>query len=189
MPTKTSYTDHANAGRILQDSWELFQQKGYRGVSVDEICRRCELTKPTLYYYFQSKENLFVEVLLHRLHGFRQAIEQPGPIEARLERLAATMLDSFRSDYSLLVRDLEHIEAPENRQRVRKAFAAEISDPIAAVMREGIGSGQLVGDDPRFLAQVFMGMVQSFIARGSEFGLSNAGLARQVTAFFLKGAR
>ncbi|MBV5350315.1 helix-turn-helix transcriptional regulator, partial [bacterium] len=53
-------TENVNAERILQDGWELFQQKGYRGVSVDEICLRCGITKPTLYYYFKDKENLFV---------------------------------------------------------------------------------------------------------------------------------
>jgi TetR/AcrR family transcriptional regulator len=72
------YVDHPNAERILQDGWELFQQKGYRGVSVDELCERCQITKPTLYYYFKDKEDLFIEVLLHRLHGFREVIENSG---------------------------------------------------------------------------------------------------------------
>jgi hypothetical protein len=39
------YADHPNAERILQEGWELFQQKGYRGVSVDELCQRCQITK------------------------------------------------------------------------------------------------------------------------------------------------
>ena len=90
------YAEHSNAERILQDGWELFQQKGYLGVSVDEICQRCGLTKPTLYYYFKNKENLFVEVLLRRLQGFREVIEQPGPLQERLERIAIVILDSFR---------------------------------------------------------------------------------------------
>jgi AcrR family transcriptional regulator len=29
---------NTNAEKILDVSWQLFQQKGYRGVSVDEIC-------------------------------------------------------------------------------------------------------------------------------------------------------
>ncbi len=47
-----------NKELILQEGWRLFQQKGYRGVSTDELCERCSITKPTLYYYFQDKENL-----------------------------------------------------------------------------------------------------------------------------------
>ncbi len=41
--------DHENAERILDEGWRLFQQKGYRGVTVDELCLRCGITKPTLY--------------------------------------------------------------------------------------------------------------------------------------------
>ena len=53
MGNKTKL-EHENAGRILAIAWELFQQKGYRGATVDEICERCHLTKPTLYYYFND---------------------------------------------------------------------------------------------------------------------------------------
>ena len=65
--------EHENAERIMEESWKLFQQKGYRGVSVDELCLRCRLSKPTLYYYFQDKENLFVQVLQYKLQGFRNS--------------------------------------------------------------------------------------------------------------------
>ena len=181
------YAEHANAERILRDGWELFQQKGYMGVSVEELCQRCEITKPTLYYYFQSKENLFVEVLIHRLQGFHEVIEQAGELRERLERIAATMFDGFQKEYSYLVRDLEHIKLPQNCQRVEKAFAAEIFIPLTNLMDEAIRNGQLQGE-ARFLTQVFGGLVDSFIARADEFNLNNEELAKQLVAFFLRGA-
>ena len=70
--------DHENAERILEEGWRLFQQKGYRGVTLDELCAGCHLSKPTLYYYFQDKENLFVHVLQYKLQEFRKAVEQSG---------------------------------------------------------------------------------------------------------------
>jgi AcrR family transcriptional regulator len=182
------YSEHANAERILQDGWELFQQKGYLGVSVDEICQSCGISKPTLYYYFKNKENLFVEVLLRRLKGFREVIEQDGLLEAKLERVATVMFDSFKKDYSYLVRDLEHIHLPENGQRVREAFAAELFFPMIALMQSGLEAGLLSGD-AKFLAQLFMGLVESYIARAGEYGLDNQTLAKRLVAFFLKGAR
>lgn len=179
--------ENTNAERILRDGWELFQQKGYLGVSVDEICQRCGITKPTLYYYYQSKENLFVEVLLHRLRGFGEVIEEPGSFEDRLERVATVMLDSFKTDYSYLVRDLEHIKLPQNVVRVREAFSSEIFRPITALMQEAVTGGRLKGE-ARFLAHLFMGLVESFIARAAEYGVDNAQLARLLVAFFLRGA-
>jgi TetR/AcrR family transcriptional regulator len=183
-----NYAEHANAERILQDGWELFQQKGYLGVSMDELCQRCGITKPTLYYYFKNKENLFVEVLLRRLKGFREVIEQGGSLDEKLEHVAAVMFDSFKTDYSYLVRDLEHIRLPENARRVREAFSAELFLPITALMQSAVDDGQLSGD-AKFLAHLFMGVIESYIARAGEYGLDNQILAKKLVAFFLKGAR
>jgi AcrR family transcriptional regulator len=183
-----NYAEHANAERILQDGWELFQQKGYLGVSMDELCLRCGITKPTLYYYFKNKENLFVEVLLHRLKGFHEVIEKGGALDKRLERVVAVMFDSFKTDYSYLVRDLEHIKLTENARRVREAFSAELFLPITALMQSAVDEGQLTGN-AKFLAHLFMGIIESYIARAGEYGLDNQVLAKKLVDFFLKGAR
>jgi AcrR family transcriptional regulator len=181
------YSEHANAEHLLLEGWELFQQKGYLGASMDELCQRCGITKPTLYYYFKNKENLFVEVLLQRLKGFREVIAQGGLLEVRLVRIAMVMLDSFKTDYSFLVRDLEHIKLPGNAKRIREAFAAEIYLPITALMQSAVDGGQLSGE-ARFLAHLFMGLIESYIARAQEYGLDNQALAQKLVAFFLKGA-
>jgi TetR/AcrR family transcriptional regulator len=184
-----NYTEHPNAERILEDGWELFQRKGYLGVSVDEICQRCAITKPTLYYYFKNKENLFVEVLLRRLRGFGEVVEQPGSLQERLERIAAAILESFKTDYAYLVRDLEHIHQPENAYRVRAAFSAELFLPIITLMQVAVETGQISGE-PRFLAQLYMSTVQGFIARDTdELGLDNHQLAEKLVKFFLQGAQ
>jgi AcrR family transcriptional regulator len=177
-----------NSERILQDGWELFQQKGYRGVSVDEICQRCGITKPTLYYYFKDKENLFVEVLLHRLHGFHAIIEQDGLLPQRLEQIAIATFDNFKTDYSHLVHDLEHIKQQENAARVHQAFEDELFSPITAVMQSAVNQGEITGD-AKFLAHLFMGIIENYIAHADKFDSDNKSLAEKLVAFFLKGAR
>jgi len=47
---------------ILNRALELFSAKGYEGVSVNELTEAAGITKPTLYYYFGSKEGLFEAV-------------------------------------------------------------------------------------------------------------------------------
>ena len=44
---------------IITKALELFSLKGYEGVSVSELTEAAGITKPTLYYYFKSKEGLF----------------------------------------------------------------------------------------------------------------------------------
>jgi AcrR family transcriptional regulator len=188
MPQAALSPEHENAKRILQEGWILFQQKGYRGATLDELCARCGITKPTLYYYFHDKETLFVQVLSHQLHGFHVTIEQPGPLAVRLERITVAILDSFQTEYTTLLRDREHIHASENQLAVREAFRAELFDPLAELMRAGIASGELHPERPHTLVLIFLGMVNSFIHRAEELNLDNQALAGLLIGYFLNGA-
>ena len=48
---------------LLLSGISLFAEKGYAGTSVREIVSLAGVTKPVLYYYFQSKEGLFQAIL------------------------------------------------------------------------------------------------------------------------------
>lgn len=184
----TVLLEHENARRILDEAWRLFQHKGYRGVTVDDLCQRCGVSKPTLYYYYGDKENLFVQVLRHRLHGFREVIEQPGTLAERLARVVVAILESFETDYTALLRDRKHMKRPENLDAVRSAFRGELFGPLAALMQEGIARGELRADDPATLTRFFLGAINNFIGRGAELGLTEAALAQKLTDYFLQGA-
>ncbi|HBD95821.1 MAG: hypothetical protein A2015_01865 [Spirochaetes bacterium GWF1_31_7] len=47
-----------NKELILQKAIELFSQKGYNGTGIQEIADASGVGKPTLYYYYKSKEGL-----------------------------------------------------------------------------------------------------------------------------------
>jgi AcrR family transcriptional regulator len=49
--------------RLLETAIGMFAQKGYAGASVREIAEQAGVSKPVLYYYFKSKEGLFLAIL------------------------------------------------------------------------------------------------------------------------------
>jgi len=51
-------TNDNSRDHILNTAIRLFSQKGYEGVGVQEICDNAGITKPTLYYFFKSKQGL-----------------------------------------------------------------------------------------------------------------------------------
>ena len=55
--------------RILDAAYRLFRRQGYSRVSMDEIAAATHVTKRTLYYHFESKDQLLAQVLeaQHRL--------------------------------------------------------------------------------------------------------------------------
>jgi AcrR family transcriptional regulator len=49
--------------RLLETAAYLFAEKGYASTSVREIVAQAGVSKPVLYYYFQSKEGLYYAIL------------------------------------------------------------------------------------------------------------------------------
>jgi AcrR family transcriptional regulator len=72
--------------RLLGAALELFTLRGYAATSVREICLAAGVTRPVLYYYFKSKEGLYLqlmddsqsrfEAMLGDLDGFNGNVRQ-----------------------------------------------------------------------------------------------------------------
>lgn len=60
--------------RILAEATRLFGMRGYGSASVREVCHAAGVTKPTLYYWFQSKEALFVEAVQAQVSRMTEAV-------------------------------------------------------------------------------------------------------------------
>jgi AcrR family transcriptional regulator len=89
---------------ILAKALELFSAKGYEGVSVSELTEAASITKPTLYYYFGSKEGLFEAVLqsyYSLLDGIitEKAVYNPKP-ESYFEDIHLTLTELTKAYFS-----------------------------------------------------------------------------------------
>ena len=54
----------AGRRRILVAALSVFAAEGYSGTSMDAIAAKASVSKPTLYQYFGTKEQLFTEIML-----------------------------------------------------------------------------------------------------------------------------
>lgn len=62
-----------NSERILEASCIEFAEKGYAATKIIDIAKKADLPKPNIYYYFQSKENLYRCVLESIIEPLLQA--------------------------------------------------------------------------------------------------------------------
>ncbi|MCW4627677.1 MULTISPECIES: TetR/AcrR family transcriptional regulator [Marinomonas] len=76
--------------KILDAAEVEFGLKGYNGASLQHIAERAGLPKPNIIYYFQSKANLYKQVLDQTLMGWNDLFDK-----ATLEDDPAVVLDSF----------------------------------------------------------------------------------------------
>jgi AcrR family transcriptional regulator len=56
--------------QIIEAAEQLFHRFGYGKTSLDDIAREAGLGKGTIYYYFESKEEIFFEVAQHHSDEF-----------------------------------------------------------------------------------------------------------------------
>src|SRR6476646_8323929 len=82
---------------ILNSAISVFARKGYAGTGVQEILAPIELSKPTLYYYFESKAGLFKAILDHAYdESFRlieEAVTRGATCEDKLVRVAKAVFE------------------------------------------------------------------------------------------------
>lgn len=84
--------------RLLGAALELFTRRGYAASTVREICQSAGVTKPVLYYYFKSKEGLYLEIMNGIGRLFDQRVEELGSVSGSVrERLIHFFCGMFDS--------------------------------------------------------------------------------------------
>jgi TetR/AcrR family transcriptional regulator len=66
-PPKRTRRKDARPGELLGAALDLFVEKGYAGTRVEDVARRAQVSKGTLFLYFASKEELFKAVVRHHI--------------------------------------------------------------------------------------------------------------------------
>jgi AcrR family transcriptional regulator len=74
---------------VLSISTEIFSRQGFRATSMNEIAAAVGLSKPTLYHYFRSKEELLVRI-------YTEVLDESVEEARRIVASAPTPLDGIR---------------------------------------------------------------------------------------------
>jgi AcrR family transcriptional regulator len=90
---------------ILKAARRLFFEKGFKTVTVESIARKAELSKGSIYLYFNSKEEIYTQILLtdiERFHEhFTDLLKNPTSASDALIRFAKIYVDLFLNDREL----------------------------------------------------------------------------------------
>src|SRR5205085_944906 len=77
---------------VIRAAAREFNRKGYHNTSLDDIATALEVTKPTVYYYVTSKEQLLFECFVAGVAQIRAAFRSARQLEAPArERLSAVL--------------------------------------------------------------------------------------------------
>ena len=72
--TSAKSPDIGARDRLLAAAAEFFSRKGYSATTTREIVASAGVTKPVLYYYFQNKEGIYLELMRRAMAGFEEVV-------------------------------------------------------------------------------------------------------------------
>jgi AcrR family transcriptional regulator len=166
VETGTSPTaeDFSGRGRILREARALFTAQGFAAVSMQQIADAAAVNKATLYHHFRDKEDLFVSVMLDEFGraaaGVNAGIAAGGSLREQLQRVAAHILATRRSDFGRLAADL-HAHVSEEKRTTLMGRCPPPWEAIEDAIQHGINAGDVRDVDAALVARMFFAMVGS----------------------------
>jgi AcrR family transcriptional regulator len=180
--------------QIIAAATRLFAEQGYHGTTVAHVCDELGVGKGVFYWYFESKEALFAELLqkslLHLRRAQHMAIEGIADPRIRIERGIEASIEFFRVNPGFLgfIRTAARYEEFASFvHRGQEIIAADTAHHI----KEGMAAGSIRHGDPELMAHGILGAIFHFVEVyfGTDPGssLDRPELAHEATAFCMRG--
>lgn len=149
---------------IIRAAGEAFRRKGFHGTSLDEVAAALNVTKPTLYYYVHSKQDLLYRCHDHALDLGLQALEYSrGGVTGleKLQRMVTRYIELITDDFAAysLLSDLNDM-LPQHKSAIRKR-RREFDAVFRGFVTAGIADGSIRPCDPMMTVAWFMGAVNA----------------------------
>lgn len=133
---------------ILEVATAEFAAKGLAGARIDEIAARTATSKRMIYYYFGSKEGLYIAVLEHAYRRIR-SIESDLHLEELSPEQALRTLVGFTYDYQLGNPDFVRLVMNENMHRgeflAQSRTIQDLNTPAISALRSTYERGVAAG--------------------------------------------
>ncbi len=148
--------------KILNAAVRGFASGGYHGTSIRDISKMCGLHQPTIYHFFQNKDNLFWTALrmvhLKTRREVRKRIDRTGDLKQELLSVFRALVEMHRENPEppYLMFRLVHTAPPDIRDSYDSRHRGEFQDLVGSAFRRHGG-----GDDHRL--RLIMHLFQSLL--------------------------
>jgi len=150
--------------RILEAADSLIHELGFPSLRIEQIVERAGLSIGTFYLYFESKDDMFINLVLENtgvLQGrIEAALQTAGTVRQRLDRVLDTYLDFVKEHERgfLYYQNAGHVDTTVGPLSLWACNqCASVLQPL---LEEGIANGEIIKSDPTLLAQAMAGLTQ-----------------------------
>ncbi|OGA38261.1 MAG: hypothetical protein A3G28_04840 [Betaproteobacteria bacterium RIFCSPLOWO2_12_FULL_68_19] len=187
-------TPAPNRERVLRAATSAFLARGY-GSSVEEIARRAGVAKQTVYHHFPSKDLLFKDVARELARRVLIELEDaPRDLRGALVAFGEAYRDRALGTQGIATFRTLVPEIPRFRALARAMYAAsagEMARRLAQAIGRAMEEGRLRREDPRFAAELLLGMLVGHDRIKRLFGVplaeeSESGRTARIVDCFLR---
>ncbi len=164
---------------ILDAALEEFAARGFAATRLDDVARRAEVAKGTIYLYFRDKESLFQELVRTMLSPLIGAIQAAAMRELPVRALVELILDTFVNEiYGTRRKDVIRLIITEGSRfpQLAEFYYHEVIARVLPVVRErlrlAVERGELAHDAlarfpqllvaPGLIAIIWSGLFERF---------------------------
>lgn len=177
---------------MLAEAARLFAQQGFSATSMNQVAEACGVAKPTLYHYFQDKNDLLAQICDSHVHALLALVEEvkakglapDAELRALIERFTSVYADA-QDQHRVLTSEIKFL-ADAERQRlldVERRVVAEFAAALTRV-RPALQDAQL----HKPLTMLLFGMINwTFTWLRPDGDLSPEALASVVSDLFFGG--
>jgi AcrR family transcriptional regulator len=184
--------DPAKAQRIIDAAIQLFAERPYHEVRMDDIAERAKVAKGTLYLHFKDKEALYQALMLEGLKGLATRLEEclkalvtPEEKLLMLNRESIRYLERYRFFLDLFQRD-EVVRIGGISQAFQDT-KARLNGIVASVLHEFPSKDQSSAAEIELEVLAMSGMMKEIVHNlPRPWPLD---LAERITGLFLNGLR
>ena len=185
---------------IIAAAKKVFARNGFHDTTIADIAKEAELAYGSVYWYFDSKDDLFRQLIAVEEYGLRThvavALAKSGtqfgfaeaPFRASL-RATFEFFDANPATAKLLFRDAYALDSRFDKQLggVYERFIDDIASLIAAAQNRG----DVLAAPPRLVAYMLTALIGHMAHRrlSTDDGISAAEAADLVVALVIKGLR
>jgi AcrR family transcriptional regulator len=155
------------AERILQVARQLFMERGFSGVSINDVVQQVGITKPTLYYHYADKEALYVAMAARMLTQMGDEMNAAiTAIDGSFAQLLCRVIEMIQShnaeDTRMLRHEIRTYLSPQWQAQLAEQFYRTMMDPLESIMAQGLATKQITGGTAAELAMMFLCFIEAF---------------------------
>lgn len=162
MTPKVDVADERRA-QIMQAALACFTRKGYNNTTMDDIAAESGLSKGTLYWYFESKDDLFAAAITSSVMDWAEegiaALKQCPTASDKLRTLAQWMVDlckKFQGFFSLFLEFWASSLRREEAGQLWVDILVQYKDVVVEIINEGVRNGEFKPVDAESLVWAMM---------------------------------